>query len=178
MESFTVPADLVRPRPMVAAGLNKPSRPPLYQAAASHAVAQQPPSAAAIATAPAPDATVVEPPPVPSIPAPVIDIPPPPVFNEPPQIQLPEPPPPPVHVHITDQPEWSISDRLINESQEDGAFMPVFNPQNDALNSLQLSDEELAARTVEPHEAKIKSGYLAKYAKLATSADTGGVLRW
>ena len=141
MESFTVPADLVRPRPMVAAGLNKPSRPPLYQAA-SHAVAQ-PPSATAVATAPAPDATVVEPPPVPSIPAPVIDIPPPPVFNEPPQIQLPEPPPPPVHVHITDQPEWSISDRLINESQEDGAFMPAFDPQNDALNSLQLSDEEL-----------------------------------
>ena len=140
MESFTVPADLVRPRPMVAAGLNKPSRPPLYQAAASHAVTEPP---SAIATAPAPDATVVEPPPVPSIPVPVIDIPPPPVFNEPPQIQLPEPPPPPVHVHITDQPEWSISDRLINESQEDGAFMPAFDPQNDALDSLQLSDEEL-----------------------------------
>ncbi len=48
---------------------------------------------------------------------------------------------------------------------------------NRTLN-VKLSDEELASRTVESHEPKIKSGYLAKYAKLATSADTGGVLEY
>ncbi len=44
--------------------------------------------------------------------------------------------------------------------------------------SVRLSEEELAERTPEEHEPKIKTGYLAKYAALATSADTGGVLRW
>ena len=48
---------------------------------------------------------------------------------------------------------------------------------NRSLNS-RLSEQELAERTVEEHEPKIKTGYLAKYAALATSADTGGVLRW
>jgi dihydroxy-acid dehydratase len=41
--------------------------------------------------------------------------------------------------------------------------------------SVRLSEEELKSRSIEVHEPKIKSGYLAKYAKLATSADTGGI---
>ena len=43
---------------------------------------------------------------------------------------------------------------------------------------LEVSDEELTARRarwVQP-EAKIKTGYLARYAKLTSSANTGAVL--
>ncbi len=42
---------------------------------------------------------------------------------------------------------------------------------------LLVSDEELARRREawQPKEAKIKDGYLARYAKLVTSANTGGV---
>jgi len=43
---------------------------------------------------------------------------------------------------------------------------------------LEVSDEELTARRarwVKP-EAKIKTGYLARYAKLTSSANTGAVL--
>ncbi|MDO4247617.1 MAG: DNA translocase FtsK [Neisseria sp.] len=135
VESFAAPADLVRPRPMVAAGLNKPSRPPLYQPSRM--------PAAAVKTNPAPDATVVEPPPVPETPAPQIDIPPPPAFSEPPQTHLPEPPPPPpVNAHITDHPEWSISDRLISESEDDVHPFPSFGWESDT-SSFQVSDEEL-----------------------------------
>lgn len=45
--------------------------------------------------------------------------------------------------------------------------------------TLEVSDDVLAERrkTWKPREPKIKTGYLAKYASLATSADTGGVLR-
>lgn len=44
--------------------------------------------------------------------------------------------------------------------------------------SLSISDEELTARKVNwiAPEPKIKTGYLAKYAKLVTSANTGGVM--
>jgi dihydroxy-acid dehydratase len=46
--------------------------------------------------------------------------------------------------------------------------------------SVRLSDEELAARRARwtPPEPKFKRGYLAKYASMATSADTGAVLKW
>ena len=43
---------------------------------------------------------------------------------------------------------------------------------------VQLSDEEIEARRaayVKP-EPKVKTGYLARYAKLVTSANTGAVL--
>ena len=114
-------AEIPRPRPMVAAGLNKPARPPLYQARASEPAA---PSKKimpqAVAVPPAPDATVVEPPAIPETPKPVIDIPPPPTFSEPPQTRLPDP-----SAHITDRPSWSIRDRLISESAPDA-------PQSDS----------------------------------------------
>jgi len=44
---------------------------------------------------------------------------------------------------------------------------------------LAVSDSVIAARRKnwKPREPKIKTGYLAKYASLATSADTGGVLK-
>ncbi len=45
---------------------------------------------------------------------------------------------------------------------------------------VKLAEEELAARKKrwQPREPRFKSGYLAKYASMATSADTGAVLRW
>lgn len=44
---------------------------------------------------------------------------------------------------------------------------------------LDVPDEVIAERRKnwKPREPKIKTGYLAKYASLATSADTGGVLK-
>jgi dihydroxyacid dehydratase/phosphogluconate dehydratase len=44
--------------------------------------------------------------------------------------------------------------------------------------NVKLSDEELNSRSIPLHESTIKTGYLAKYKTLATSADTGGVLKW
>jgi dihydroxy-acid dehydratase len=46
--------------------------------------------------------------------------------------------------------------------------------------SVRLSDEELAARKADwsAPPLKIKSSYLSRYAKMATSADTGAVLKW
>jgi dihydroxy-acid dehydratase len=46
--------------------------------------------------------------------------------------------------------------------------------------SVRLSEEELAERRKKwtPREPRVKTGCLGKYAALATSADTGAVLRW
>ncbi len=46
--------------------------------------------------------------------------------------------------------------------------------------SVRLSDEELARRRAAwaPRPLRIKSSYLARYAKMATSADTGAILKW
>ncbi len=45
---------------------------------------------------------------------------------------------------------------------------------------VQLTDEQLAERKKDwkPPKPKIDYGYLAKYASMATSADTGAVLKW
>jgi len=50
---------------------------------------------------------------------------------------------------------------------------------NNKIN-VKLSPDEIAAReeSWKPPEPRIKKGYLAKYAKMATSADTGAVLKW
>jgi dihydroxy-acid dehydratase len=46
--------------------------------------------------------------------------------------------------------------------------------------SVQLDDEELAQRkkSFKAPEPRITKGYLAKYASMATSADTGAILKW
>ena len=46
--------------------------------------------------------------------------------------------------------------------------------------NVQLTEEELAERAKRwtPREARHKTGYLAKYASMATSADTGAILKW
>jgi len=50
---------------------------------------------------------------------------------------------------------------------------------NNKIN-VKLSDEELTARkkSWKPPKPRITKGYLAKYASMATSADTGAILKW
>jgi dihydroxy-acid dehydratase len=61
---------------------------------------------------------------------------------------------------------------------KDGDIIEIDIPNNQ-LN-VKLSDEELAERKESwtPPKPKITKGYLAKYASMATSADTGAVLKW
>ncbi len=61
---------------------------------------------------------------------------------------------------------------------EPGDIVEVDIPAS-TLN-VRLSNDELAQRKQQwkPREPRYKSGYLSKYAAMATSADTGAVLRW
>jgi dihydroxy-acid dehydratase len=49
-----------------------------------------------------------------------------------------------------------------------------------SLLKVNLSDDELASRKNDwkPRTPAITTGYLAKYASMATSADTGAILKW
>lgn len=60
----------------------------------------------------------------------------------------------------------------------DGDVIEIDIPNNKI--DVKLSDEELAERKKawKPLEPRVKEGYLAKYAAMATSADTGAVLKW
>ncbi len=60
---------------------------------------------------------------------------------------------------------------------EEGDIIKINIPEN-TLN-VDISDEEMEARRAkwEPREPKITSGYLARYASLVTSGNTGAVLR-
>jgi dihydroxy-acid dehydratase len=60
----------------------------------------------------------------------------------------------------------------------DGDIVEIDIPNNKI--NVKLSDQELAERkkTWKPPEPRIKKGCLAKYAAMATSADTGAVLKW
>jgi dihydroxy-acid dehydratase len=61
---------------------------------------------------------------------------------------------------------------------KDGDTIEIDIPNNSI--TVKLSEEELAERkkTWKPPAPRITKGYLAKYASLATSADTGAVLKW
>jgi dihydroxy-acid dehydratase len=61
---------------------------------------------------------------------------------------------------------------------QNGDIIEIDIPNNRI--DVKLSKKELAQRkkTWKPPEPRIKTGCLAKYAAMATSADTGGVLRW
>ncbi|MHC4329794.1 MAG: dihydroxy-acid dehydratase, partial [Planctomycetota bacterium] len=61
---------------------------------------------------------------------------------------------------------------------KDGDIIEIDIPNNKL--SVKLSDEELAERTKEwtAPEPRITKGCLGKYASMATSADTGAVLKW
>ena len=60
---------------------------------------------------------------------------------------------------------------------EDGDIIAIDIPAN-TIN-VKVSDEELAARKAkwQPREPRITTGYLARYASLVTSANTGAILR-
>ncbi len=60
----------------------------------------------------------------------------------------------------------------------DGDIIEIDIPKNRL--DVKLSDDELAERKKawKPPKPKITRGYLAKYASMATSADTGAVLKW
>jgi dihydroxy-acid dehydratase len=61
---------------------------------------------------------------------------------------------------------------------EEGDVIEIDIP-NHSIN-VKVSDEELAERKKQwkPHPPRITTGYLAKYATMATSADTGAILNW
>jgi dihydroxy-acid dehydratase len=61
---------------------------------------------------------------------------------------------------------------------KDGDIIEIDIPNNTI--SVQLSNDELTGRkkNFRPLPPKITKGYLAKYAAMATSADTGAVLKW
>jgi dihydroxy-acid dehydratase len=61
---------------------------------------------------------------------------------------------------------------------KEGDIVEVDIP-NHAIN-VKISDEELAERKKQwkPRKPSITTGYLAKYAAMATSADTGAILKW
>jgi len=61
---------------------------------------------------------------------------------------------------------------------KDGDIIEIDIPNNKI--SVKLSDKELAERKKawKPPKSRITKGYLAKYASMATSADTGAVLKW
>ncbi|MBA7597457.1 Dihydroxy-acid dehydratase [subsurface metagenome] len=61
---------------------------------------------------------------------------------------------------------------------KNGDIIEIDIPKN-TIN-VKLSDDELAERKKnwKPPKPRITKGYLAKYASLATSADTGAVLKW
>ena len=61
---------------------------------------------------------------------------------------------------------------------KDGDTIEIDIPNNSI--TVKLSDDELAERkkTWKAPAPKITKGYLAKYASMATSADTGAVLKW
>ena len=60
---------------------------------------------------------------------------------------------------------------------EEGDIISIDIPNR--IVTLEVADDVLAERRKKwvPREPKIKTGYLAKYSALATSADTGGVLK-
>ncbi len=61
---------------------------------------------------------------------------------------------------------------------KDGDIIDIDIPNNKI--NVQLSEKELAGRkkNFKPPKPRITKGYLAKYATMATSADTGAVLKW
>jgi dihydroxy-acid dehydratase len=61
---------------------------------------------------------------------------------------------------------------------QDGDIIDIDIPSG--VLSVRLSDEELAHRRAAwtPPAPKITSSYLARYARMATSADTGAILQW
>jgi len=61
---------------------------------------------------------------------------------------------------------------------QDGDIIEIDIPKNKIKVKLTAKDLRARKKTWKPPEPRIKKGYLAKYATMATSADTGAVLKW
>ncbi|MGL6225937.1 MAG: dihydroxy-acid dehydratase [Thermoguttaceae bacterium] len=61
---------------------------------------------------------------------------------------------------------------------ENGDWIEIDIPNRTLCVNLTEEELQKRAKNWQPLEPKIKTGYLAKYRKLATSADTGAVLNW
>jgi len=61
---------------------------------------------------------------------------------------------------------------------QDGDIIEIDIPKNKIKVQLTAKDLRARKKTWKPPEPRIKKGYLAKYATMATSADTGAVLKW
>ena len=119
-----------------------------------------------ISRPPAPDATVIEPPPVPPVPAPAVDIPKPPKFDLPEnKIDIPEPPvfrnhpsvsvfESEVNAHISNNPEISIHDYLIRESASDTIKDVDSETDNDTADVFgrDLPHEQTSSENIETNE--------------------------
>ena len=119
-----------------------------------------------ISRPPAPDATVIEPPPVPPVPAPAVDIPKPPKFDLPEnKIDIPEPPvfrnhpsvsvfESEVNAHISNNPEISIHDYLIRESASDTIKDVDSEADNDTVDIFgrDLPHEQTSSENIETNE--------------------------
>ena len=77
------------------------------------------------------------------------------------------------NLHLTSENMANIVDYFTKK----GELIPIDIPNRKL--ELEVSDEVIAERRAKfvPKPPKFTSGYLAKYAALATSADTGGVLK-
>ncbi|UOO81009.1 cell division protein FtsK [Uruburuella testudinis] len=144
------------------------------------------PYAAAVAAGmPAPDAMIVEPPPVPEVSLPPIDIPEPPAFSSHYDVEEMRPMPSEslpaqVNAHVSDTPSWSITDRLISESapvdaEDSGLPTPVQTASAYAepapWQDYPASDEaDTAAIEMRPSEA-------TPYAQEATQLPTVALLQ-
>ena len=61
---------------------------------------------------------------------------------------------------------------------EDGDIIDIDIPNG--ILAVRLTENELADRRAawNAPKSKVTSGYLARYARMATSADTGAILKW
>jgi dihydroxy-acid dehydratase len=61
---------------------------------------------------------------------------------------------------------------------KDGDIIDIDIPKG--VLAVRLTEKELADRRAAwtPRKPRVTSGYLARYAKMATSADTGAILKW
>jgi dihydroxy-acid dehydratase len=59
---------------------------------------------------------------------------------------------------------------------EDGDIISISIPERTIQLDISNSEIEKREKRWKPREPKYKTGWLARYSKMATSADTGGIL--
>ena len=61
---------------------------------------------------------------------------------------------------------------------EDGDRILIDIPNRKINLKVSAAEMQRRKKSFKPRPPRYKSGYLAKYTKLATSADTGAILKW